>query len=184
MLSAIDERPVLVSILGGAWILMGFFGVIQGAFLATGWNEGITLASSTVEQTELDALAEFDDPSAVEAKAQEERYTRLNRSFGVPWIGISLLGGFGGLRLVRRRSWSRSLILAGGLGALLLAALHAYTGYRVTMDVGGVELLTVQEVRMFKVTAIAGAVLNSVPAIVGVSLLRHSLVRDWVSSEL
>lgn len=175
-----DSRPILVSLLGGAWVLLGFFGCLNALVGAVGAVDGIDFGATDP------ARAEWAELEAVDTEAYEERMEmeaariELGRDLSLPLALVALCAVAGGIRLLRRASFSRTLLLLAGVGAVVVSTLFALGTMEIAVTPAAEIGLPPDIARAFHATALAQVLIQSLPVLIGMSLLRHPIVSRFV----
>ena len=107
----------------------------------------------------------------------------LERTLAIPLLLVATLGVVGAVGLLRRRTWSRALLLTVGVLAIGISAFHAYRSVAIAVSpVSGLEADPDAQnaLALFRAAAGVGLALQSIPLILAMSLLRHPIVRDYL----
>lgn len=181
-LSQPDPRPVLVSVLGAAWIIMGGFGLMRGAILLAGVSQGIEVGHYDPNEELAETYPEFVDEAWFEARAQREEFEALQRRAGGPQLAFSLLAILGGVRLLQRKRWSRLIVVLAGVGVIVASAVGSWQVLQITLQPTADMELPPDVGEAFWSFAAINVLLQSLPVLIGMSLLYHRLVREWVAA--
>ncbi len=175
-LVAPDTRPWLVSLLGGGWILMSVFGILR-AILLIATLEGHVEIGSQDPQARLAAEApEYVSPEYFEYRDQQRERLRFQRIMAIPFFLACLGGLWGGVRLLRRQSQARSLLLVtGAFMILVIAASMIGMAKLILQSAPDVAIPGEFRTMLFSTTGI-NILVQSIPVVLGMSLLRHPLV--------
>jgi len=179
-LEAIDGRPLLVSMLGGGWLLLCGFGALRALIVLASY-----LATSAYGVPDPMAQLAVDAPDLVgeatlERLAQQADIAFLDRALAGPLLLAAILGVVGALRLLQCRSWSRGLLAAAGLLSIAITAVHGFQSVEIwTRHAVGVEGFADARDALRAVAAI-NLSLQSIPVILGLALLRHPIVVRFV----
>jgi hypothetical protein len=184
-LARADSRPILVSVLVVGWVLLSAFGGLRALVVL-----GNAAATSRLGDTDPMARAAAAAPDLVtdetrQLLAQREKRMSLERNLAGPLLLVSALGVVGAIGLLRRRPWSRAVLVSVGVLALGLSVFHATRSVRILAApaVGLAEDPDAQNaVALLRAAAGIGLALQSIPLIVAMALLRHPIVRDYVSA--
>jgi hypothetical protein len=176
-----DSRPLLVTLVVTGWLILCGFGglralVVFGSAASTAYFDvQDPMARMAAEVPEL--VGEGTHRRLAMANALRSLELRL----AGPLLGVSLLGGFGAVRLLRRRRWARALLLSVALLAIAISGYHAYRSVQITtVEATGIPEAEETLPAFFAVAGINVA-LQSLPLLLVVSLLRHPIVRRYVS---
>ncbi len=181
MLAAPDPRPVLVSVLGALWLLMSGFGGLRALLVLLGLGSGVQVgAHDPMAQIAVEA-PELVDPSWVEAQEQRADLAALERTLAFPLLLVAALGVTGAVRLFRRQSRARTILLITGLGAVAITAVYHLMSTAISLRPAA-EVDPPPDVgTMFYSMALFNVVLQSLPVLIGMSLLRHPIVAKYVA---
>lgn len=182
LLSRPDPRPVLVSVLGGAWVVLSGFGILRAILAISGYAGGVELGTPD-PMAELAAHSpELVDPAWFTEQVKKAQVAALESTLGFPLLLLGLLGIVGGVRLLLRRSWSRSVLVATGLGVITVSAIHAMRMLEIGM-IGAEDMVLPPDVDgALRSVAYINIGMQSLPLLVGMSLLRHPAVAAYVKS--
>ncbi len=176
-----DERPLLISLLGGGWFLMGCFGAIHAILLLMGGVDGFQFGSAHDSQAQLaSAYPEFVDAETLawmEIKAERLAFTRL---VAWPLLLFAGLSAIGGLRLLRRESWTRTLLLVAGFGEISRSLYVAHRMQEFSTRASQDVAVPTEFGTMVVATLLIVVAVQSLPIVLGMSLLRHPTVRRYV----
>jgi len=183
-LARTDHRPILVTILVTGWLLLSGFGGLRALVVL-----GKAAAISGLGDTDSMARAAAAAPDLVTDEmrlvlAQREQRRLLERNLAGPLLLVAALGVTGAIALLRRRSWSRAALVAVGFLAIGISAFHAYR----SVDIAAAPVAGLAEdpdarnaLSLIRAVSGIGLALQSIPLILAMALLRHPIVRDWVS---
>lgn len=182
-LARADSRPILVTALVVGWILLCFFGALRVLVVL-----GSSAASSALGTTDPLARAAAAAPDLVsdetrQVLAQREQRASLERALAVPLLLVATLGIVGAVALLRRRTWSRALLLTVGTLAIGISAFHAYRSVGIAASpAAGLEAEPDAQnaLTLLRAAAGIGLALQSIPLVVAMGLLRHPIVRDYL----
>jgi hypothetical protein len=176
-----DSRPLLVTLVVAGWLILSGFGglralVVLGNAASTSYfgvqDPMARMAAEVPELVGEDALRHL---------AMQRALRSLDLQLAGPLLVAALLAGFGALRLLRRRRWSRTLLLGVGLLAIAISATHAYRSVQITtVDAAGIQEAE-ETLPAFYAVAGINVALQSLPLVLVMSLLRHPIVRRYVS---
>ncbi len=175
-----DTRPILVSILGGGWLVLCFFGalrvvIVLGSLASSAW----LAAPDPMERLALED-PELVGEATLQRFEQERQLKELELYLAGPLLLAAALGATGAIRLLQRRSWSRTLLLAAGLLSMAVTGFHLVRASLIT-TVPAIGLPEAPEINSaFFALAGINTLLQSLPVIIGMSLLRHPIVRRYV----
>ncbi len=178
------SRPILVSVLVGGWLLLSGFGGLRAVVVL-----GNAVATSTLGDSDPTARAAAAAPDLVTDEmrqylSQREKRMSLERNLAGPLLFLATLGVVGAVGLLRRRTWSRVVLLSVGALAIGLSVFHATRSVRIMAAPAAVlaENPDAQNaLALLRAAAGIGLALQSIPLLVAVGLLRHPIVRDYVS---
>lgn len=182
-LARADTRPILVTALVVGWILLCGLGALRVLVVL-----GSSAASSALGTSDPLARAAAAAPDLVsdetrQVLAQREQRASLDRALAVPLLLVSTLGIVGAVALLRRRPWSRALLLTVGLLAIGISAFHAYRSVGIAASpAAGLEAEPDAQnaLALLRAAAGIGLALQSIPLVVAMGLLRHPIVRDYL----
>lgn len=183
-LARADPRPILVSALVVGWLLLCGFGGLRALVVL-----GNAASTSALGTTDPLARAAAADPSLVTEEArqvlvQREQRTSMERVLAVPLLLVATLGVVGAVGLLRRRTWSRALLVTVGVLAIGISAFHAFRSVEIAAaPVAGLveaDQDAQNAVALLRTAAGIGLALQSIPLILAMSLLRHPIVRDYL----
>jgi hypothetical protein len=182
-LARADSRPILVSVVAGGWLLLCFFGAARVAIVVVGFAANAWLAAP-------DPIAELArrDPELVgeatlQRLEQERQLVHLDLAMSGPLLFAAATGALGAIRLLQRRRWSRALLLAAGLLSMAITGFHMVRAALITIA-PAIDLPEAPEINAtFFAVAGINTLLQSIPVIVAMSLLRHPIVRSYVKRE-
>lgn len=144
------RRPVLVSVLAGAWLLFA-------AVLAAGATLALAKGAGVGEERVFAALS----------------------------LLLASLVGAGALGLLRRQSWARAALASGGLAVLLLSGLRTYrvvsTAAAPAAALAESEPDAANALALFRAGSAILFLVQALPLVLALSLLRHPKVRDWAN---
>ncbi len=179
-----DSRPILVTLLVTGWLILSGFGALRALVVL-----GNAVATSYLGVTDPTARTAAAAPDLVTDEMQEnlarrERRQFLDRALAGPLLFVATLGVAGALGLLRRRAWSRPLLVAVGVLALVISAFHAHRSAAIAASsvAGLAESEPEARNALAFVRAAAGInlALQSIPLVLVMSLLRHPVVRDYL----
>lgn len=182
-LARVDSRPVLVTALVVGWLLLSGSGALRALFVL-----GSAATTSALGTTDPLARAAAAAPDLVsdetrQVLAQREQRAAMERALAIPLLLVATLGVVGAVALLRRRTWSRALLLTVGVLALGLSAFHAYRSVEIgASPAAGLEADPDAQnaLALFRAAAGIGLALQSIPLVIAMSLLRHPIVRDYL----
>lgn len=183
-LARADSRPILVSVLVGGWLLLSGFGALRALVVL-----GNAAAMSRLGDTDPTARAAAAAPDLVtdetrQLLSQREKRMWLERNLASPLLLVAVLGFVGAIGLLRRRPWSRAVLLAVGVLAIGLSVFHAARSDEIMAAPAASLPETDPDARnalaLIRAAAGIGLALQSIPLILAMSLLRHPIVRDYV----
>lgn len=180
-LARADTRPLLVSMLGGGWLLLSEFGVLRAIIGLLGLTTGVQIGVHDPMAELALHSPELLDPAWLEAQEQKRALVSMERTLALPLLAAAGLGISGAIRLLRRKSWSRAILLAAGPGAIGLTAAYAILATRIGMRPAADLSVPPDVVRLLYSVAGFNVLLQSLPVLVGMSLLRHPIVARFVS---
>ncbi|MCM3876593.1 MAG: hypothetical protein NEA02_09255 [Thermoanaerobaculia bacterium] len=184
-LARADSRPILVSALVVGWLLLSGFGALRAIVVL-----GNLAATSTFGDTDPLARAAAAAPDLVtdetrQLLAQRQERRSLERNLAGPLLLVATLGVVGAIGLLRRRLWSRVVLLSVGVLAIGLSAFHSTRSIGITAAPAAGLVESDPDARnalaLVRSAAAIGLALQSIPLILAMSLLRHPIVRDYVS---
>lgn len=180
LLSRPDSRPVLASVLGGSWVVLCAFCILRALLLMAGLSGGIELGAHDPNDIMAAEYPEFVDDSWFEAEIVEHEARALERQAGLPLLLLSALGVWGGVQLLRRRPRAPWLLAGAGLGVVALGAWQTHrflvlTGY----STAGVEIPSEATLALGSI-AWLNVALQALPVAIGLGLLRHPSLREWL----
>lgn len=162
---------------------MGFFGFINALILLAGVIDRVEVGSSNLEAQWAGVDSEFVPEAVVEHIAMEDAKRSLARKFGWPWILTALLAAYGGVRLLRRETWSRLMLVVAGLAAITLSVVFALQMREIAfLPAQDIEVPADIEAAM-RATVWVQVLLQSLPVLLGMSLLRHPIVSRFVDDD-
>ncbi len=162
---------------------MGFFGFINALILLAGVIDRVEVGSSNLEAQWAGVDSEFVPDAVVEQIAMEDAKRSLARKFGWPWILTALLAAYGGVRLLRRETWSRLMLVLAGLAAITLSVVFALQMREIAfLPAQDFEVPADVEAAM-RATVWVQVLLQSLPVLLGMSLLRHPIVSRFVDDD-
>ena len=180
-LSRPDIRPILISVLGSGWVLMGCFGVLRALILVAGISQGVQIGAEDPRAEIAAYNPEFVNEAYREAAAKRESAKELERNLGLPLLVLSGLAIYGGVRLLQRRRHARTVLLLTGLGVIALSVMHAKGMMEIGLRADPALEIPEDFVRSMWIVAGLNVALQSVLLVVGMGLLRHPIVRQWAN---
>jgi len=177
-----DDRPILVSVLGGGWFLMGCFGILNAVVLIAGGVDGFQFGAQDTQAQLAAAAPEFVDESTHQWLSQKAERLATTRRFGWPLLVLAGLSCFGGIRLLRGAAWSRATLLATGIGVMTCSTLYALKLKEISMRSAADIVVPPDVNEAMLLTALLQVLIQSLPIIVAIGLLRHPVVRAFVQS--
>ena len=179
-----DSRPILVTLLVAGWLILSGFGALR-ALLVLGNHAATSLFGETDPTARAAAAApDLGTDETKEHLARREERLALDRVLAGPLLFVATLGVAGALGLLRRRSWSRPLLVAAGLLALGLSAFHAHRSVAIAASpVAGLaesEPEARDALALLRAAAGINLALQSIPLVLAMSLLRHPVLRDYL----
>jgi hypothetical protein len=183
MLAAPDPRPVLVSVLGALWLLMSGFGGLRALMVLLGLASGVQVGTNDpMAQLAVEA-PELVDPAWLQAQEQRADLSALERTLAFPLLLMAVLGVTGAVRLFRRQSRARTLLLITGVGTIAISAVYHLMRTAISLRPAA-EVTPPPDVgTMSYSVALLNVVLQSLPVLIGMSLLRHPVVAKYVASK-
>ena len=182
-LARADTRPILVSVVAGGWLLLCFFGAVRVALAVVSFAVSTWLAAP-------DPIAELarQDPelageATLQRLEQQRQLVDLDLAMAGPLLFAAALGALGAIRLLQRRRWSRAVLLVAGLLSMAITGFHMVRASLITIaPVIGLPDAPEINATFFAVAGI-NTLLQSIPVIVAMSLLRHPIVRSYLKRE-
>ena len=176
-----DSRPLLVTLVVTGWLILCGFGglrslVVFGSAAATA-HYGVQdpMARMAAEAPELAG------DGMLQRLAVQDALRTLDLHLAGPLLFVALLGGFGAMRLLRRQRRSRTLLLCVGLLSIVISGYHAYHVTQITTAEAAGLPQAEQTLPAFYAVAGINLCLQSLPLVLVMSLLRHPIVRSYVS---
>jgi hypothetical protein len=182
MLAAPDPRPVLVSVLGALWLLMSGFGGLRALIVLLGLGAGVQVGTNDPMAQLAVENPELVDPVWLQAQEQLADLSALERTLAFPLLLVAGLGVTGAVRLFRRQPGARTLLLITGVGAIAITAVYHLMSTAISLRPAA-EVTPPPDVgAMFYSVALLNVVLQSLPVLIGMSLLRHPVVAKYTAS--
>ncbi|MEO8586529.1 MAG: hypothetical protein ABI584_10250 [Acidobacteriota bacterium] len=179
-----DTRPILVTALVTGWLLLSGFGALRAIVVL-----GTAAATSKLGPSDPLSRVAAAEPDLVtdemrDVLAQRAQRASLEKNLSVPLLLFAALGVFGAIGLLRRRTWSRAVLVSVGALALGLSVFHAFRSIEIATAPAATLLDGNQDAQnaVALVTSFAwiSLALQTIPLILAMSLLRHPIVRDYV----
>jgi hypothetical protein len=172
---------MLVTLVVAGWLILCGFGALRAVVVL---GNAASTAYFGVHDPRSRLAAEVPELLTAgehERLARKQQLRTLEIQLAGPLLGVALLGGWGALRLLRRRPWSRALLLGVGLAAIGISAYHTVLSVQLTTAEAG--LVAEGRGRLSAFYAVAGinVGLQSLPLVLVMSLLRHPILRRYVS---
>ncbi len=180
-------RPILVTVLVTVWLILSGLGALRAIVHLAGAAVLSSIGDADPEARVAAAAPDLATPEMRQHLAQRAERSALERTLSWPLLLIAGLGAAGALGLLRRRTWARPLLLAVGVSALALSAFHAdrvvriATGPAVGLSDPDAEAEARNAVVLLRTAAGIGLLLQSIPLVLAMALLRHPLVRAFVA---
>jgi hypothetical protein len=181
-----DSRPILVTLLVAGWLILSGFGALRALVVL-----GNQVATSYFGETDAMARIAATAPDLVtdemrEHLAQREQRFLLDRALAGPLLLVATLGIVGALGLLRRRTWSRPLLLTVGVLAIGISAFHAHRTVAIAASPVAGLAESAPETRdalaLLRAAAGINLALQSIPLVLAMSLLRHPVLSDYLGA--
>lgn len=183
-LARADPRPILVSALVVGWILLSGMAGLRALLVL-----GDAVATSSLGDRDPTARAAAAAPDLVtdemrQVLAQREQRRSLERLLAGPLFLFAALGVVGAVGLLKRRTWSRPLLVVVGILALGLSVFHAARSTTIAAQAAAGLVETdpdaANAVALYRAAAGIGLALQSIPLVVAMGLLRHPIVGGYL----